>query len=115
MEKQELRIGNTIYYETEHGDLITHTVDIDSLIWLSEDEKGFNLVHTPITLTEELLIERGFDLNSIINHAIKGNVVLSCFRGVWAFKHTGSELNHLHELENIYYDLTKKALTKINL
>ena len=126
MKKEELRIGNTIYYETEHGDLITHTVDIDSLIWLSEDEKGFNLVHTPITLTEELIIKLGGEIEILYQNEpleahrlkfgrIQGfNLFYNHISDITPLGPYNVPVKYLHEFQNLYYTLKNQEL-EINL
>lgn len=113
MKVQELRLGNYLFIGG-----IERYVKV-SAIFLSHfkctDESGIDFNNhqnniKPIKLTEEILLKCGFDLNSIPYHAIKGQVVLSLFRGVWAFKHVHTEVKYLHQLQNLYWCLTGKEL-----
>jgi hypothetical protein len=78
----ELRIGNLVNYDTAEGDVFTNVIDWEDLKWLSEDEKGFNLVHNPIPLTEEWLLKFPKDLH---------------------LKDIPSWINYIHELQNWYF------------
>jgi len=51
----ELRTGNQLNYQTAEGDVLPTKIDWQDLKWLEEDPKGFNAVHAPITLTEDLM------------------------------------------------------------
>jgi hypothetical protein len=53
IKKEDLRIGNILNYTTSENDIYKTTIDWQDLKWISEDQKGFNLVHDPIPLTEE--------------------------------------------------------------
>ena len=60
MEARELRIGNILNYDTAEGEILPSVIDWQDLKWISEDTKGFNLVHSAIPLTEEWLLRFGF-------------------------------------------------------
>lgn len=57
----ELRIGNALNYDTSEGQILPITVEWHHLQWISEDPKGFNLVHSPMPLTEDVLLRFGFE------------------------------------------------------
>ena len=59
----ELRTGNLLNYDTSEGRYIANKIDWQDLKWLDEDAKGFNLVHTPIPLTEQWIKELGFEVD----------------------------------------------------
>ena len=54
IQANELRVGNLLNYQTAEGGVVTITTDFNAIQWATEDPKGFNLVHTPIPLTEEM-------------------------------------------------------------
>ena len=56
----ELRTGNILNYHTAEGDILPMLINWNHLKWLDEDSKGFNLVHSPIPLSEEWLLKRGW-------------------------------------------------------
>lgn len=92
----ELRCGNTVNYFTEEGDYIPTVIDWQHLKWLTEDPKGFNLVHLPIQITDEWLLEFG------LIKKVKTEYQVSI------------PLEYIHELQNLYFDLTGHELkTKI--
>jgi len=59
IKKEELRIGNILNYTTSENEIYKTKLDWQDLKWISEDQKGFNLVHDPIPLTEEWLLKFG--------------------------------------------------------
>lgn len=94
IQANELRIGNLLNYQTAEGDVVTLTTDFHAIQWATEDTKGFNLVHTPIPLTEEWLIKFGFDSFS------------ECGRKTGTFGHL--------KINGIYFDLNNKKLIFID-
>ena len=56
----DLKCGNILNYDTAEGEILPTVIDWQDLKWLTEDPKGFNLVHSPIPLTEELILKFGF-------------------------------------------------------
>lgn len=91
------------------------TVDWYDLEWISEDPEGFNLVHDPIQLTEEILAKAGFHLNKDRSkyamtgkwyHIVENN-------GEFVFRGLGASVvvvKTLHHLQNLYYALTGEEL-----
>ena len=59
----DLKCGNFLNYDTAEGEILPTVIDWQDLKWLTEDSKGFNLVHSPIPLTEEWLLKFGFSLS----------------------------------------------------
>ena len=55
----DLKCGNVLNYYTAEGEILPTVIDWQDLKWLTEDPKGFNLVHSPIPLTEEHLKKFG--------------------------------------------------------
>ena len=125
MKATELRIGNLVNYDTAEGDVFTNVIDWQDLKWLSEDEKGFNLVHNPIPLTEEWLKKLGFKLvfagqgdgyiyqcgelcKSITIHSRDRNKFLYS-----TFNSCEINIQYVHQLQNLYFALTNEELTLI--
>src|SRR5688572_13873392 len=53
----ELRSGNQLHYLSAEGETLLAKIDWQDLKWLEEDSKGFNAVHNPIILTEDIMIK----------------------------------------------------------
>ena len=114
----ELRIGNLVNYDTAEGDILPNIIDWQDLKWLSEDEKGFNLVHNPIPLTEEWLLKFGattFDGNFIIERFrliykpnYKYYYVVDKYSNVYY-----SKVEFVHEWQNLFHSMNGKELTLI--
>lgn len=117
IQANELRIGNLLNYQTAEGDIVTVEVNLQLMQWLINDTKGFNLVHSPITLSEELLVKFGFEkiyksqihatywienLSYYFWHE-KGNQYADC---------KGLQVNcvYIHQLQNLYFSLTGEEL-----
>jgi len=121
MKANELRIGNLVNYTTAEGDVLTNVIDWQDLKWLSEDEQGFNLVHDPISLTEEWLLRFGFKEFLIDEtwYFIKNDFVFE-ISGIIGF-HNYNELEsicfnenkckYVHQLQNLYFALTGEELS----
>jgi hypothetical protein len=121
MKANELRIGNLLNYQTAEGDILTATIDWQDLKWLSEDEKGFNLVHNPILLTEDWLLKFGFkysltlddfmfkDKNDIFEMQPYKKGFLNSV--TWCDNEILQELKYVHQLQNLYFALTGEELS----
>jgi hypothetical protein len=110
MKATELRIGNLVNYDTAEGDVFTNVIDWQDLKWLSEDEKGFNLVHNPIPLTEEWLLKFGVKDNRL---GLFDFVKVSDDVGYHIYfigRHL-IEIQYVHQIQNIYFASTNKELT----
>jgi hypothetical protein len=57
----DLKCGNILNYHTAEGEILPTVIDWQGLKWLTEDSKGFNLVHSPIKLNDSLIIRLGFE------------------------------------------------------
>ena len=112
---QELRIGNIINYTTAENDILPTTIDWQDLKWISEDQKGFNLVHDPIELTKEWLLNFGFkkNLSSWTNWERPDltKEVRIRIQGKYLF-YNGRIINSVHQVQNLYFALTGKELKK---
>jgi len=121
----ELRIGNLLNYQTAEGDVVTLTTDFGTIQWVTEDPKGFNLVHSPIPLTEDWLVKFGFEKPSIVGSymklflsddekppslqilLIKKDVIKIYRSGICAYE---AKCEYLHQLQNLYFALTGQEL-----
>ena len=116
IEVNELRCGNILHYITAEGDILTTTLDWQDIKWISEDPKGFNLVHSPIRLDGDNVIKLGFDFFHKHNLGYKGNseyLTLSDWFGCIDVFYCNNqiEIYFVHELQNLYYSLTGIELT----
>ena len=112
IQANELRVGNLLNYQTAEGDVVIDTIDFHAIQWATEDPKGFNLIHTPIPLTEKWLIKLGFDSLYISDNGI-----------TFRFEKIGSDwichiddsiilkIQYVHTLQNLYFALTGQELT----
>jgi hypothetical protein len=117
IQPQELRIGNILNYTTAENDILPTTIDWQDLKWISEDQKGFNLVHHPIALTEEWLLKFGFHKKGLWykkdDAFIIGWIDNKSQISVGVNRNYSITYRYVHQLQNLYFALTKKEL-KIN-
>ena len=116
MDAKELRIGNTLNYTTSENDVVHTTIDWQNLKWISEDFEGFNLVHSPIPLTEEWLVNFGFEKNNFtLLYELKINCFTISFEDqepfAWYVESVGIDIEYVHELQNLHFGLTGEELT----
>jgi hypothetical protein len=115
----ELRIGNLLNYDTSEGDVVVITTDFGTMQWATVDPKGFNLVHSPIPLTEDWLVKLGcidtiYELKikakrKIIQFKFSSKIVATGERCGWycvKYKH----IKYVHQLQNLYFALTGEEL-----
>jgi len=124
IQANELRIGNLLNYDTAEGDVIIKATDFNVIHWASEDPKGFNLVHTPIPLTEEWLVKLGANNPNpflidkywvlFLSNEEKPSLLLIlngisriCKNGICGYE---VKCEYVHELQNLYFALTGKEL-----
>jgi hypothetical protein len=109
MKVQELRIGNLVNFNGVNYKI--ELLDLDGYIGLS-DIILFEHVHIddlkPIELTEEWLIKFGFKkfVPDFINPSL---LIRNTTEGFKIIRH-GIMVNHLHQLQNLYFALTGKEL-----
>ena len=121
MKAQELRIGNLVNYQTAEGDILVARIDWQGLKWISKDEKGFNIAHSAIPLTEEWLLKFGFEEYEFEDEIF--GYVLNDFGYVNEFKFMirifidfegiliQKPIKFVHQLQNLYFALTGEELT----
>lgn len=126
----DLKCGNALNYDTGNEGILPTVIDWQDLKWLAEDQKGFNLVHSPIPLTAEHLNKFGFSdrdyNNGYIGKEIEGGGIIMDFvlskpyskGGEWNNTYTFDYENYrftrmefVHELQNLYFGITREWLT----
>ena len=126
----DLKCGNILNYDTAEGEILPTVIDWQDLKWLTEDPKGFNLVHSPIPLTEEWLLKFGFNKDykkgyigkdfSNQDFVLTEPFVMGDWQKGYAFEFTTGgwskykEFNYVHELQNFYFTLTSEELTQVS-
>ena len=109
MDAKELRIGNNIEY------CGTDFIVISEMIGLAEED---NNIFEPIPLTEEWLFKFGFQIDDKDECYIYDTVhLVSLYKGInGGYQriingyNDGVELNHVHQLQNLYFALTGEEL-----
>ena len=109
----ELRTGNLLWYDTAEGDILTTSIDWQDLKWLDEDPKGFNLVHTAITLTEEWLVKMGLKPEDGKFKTTNWSGLFFEYSSQWHLKRSTNNgiidicygFEHVHQLQNLYFAL----------
>lgn len=123
IQANDLRIGNKVYYsdQNENPEPTIIEIGLTDLILLVNKVKSVN--YLPIPLTEKILMDCGFLVRSgewcyathkistdfTINNRVDGNWR---FTPIWCSDYV--PIQHLHELQNLFYSLTKTELI-INL
>jgi hypothetical protein len=112
----ELRIGNLVCY---HGDedlpCLLDATDIKNIAdkYMNNDE-----IHSPIPITEEILLKCGFELNyggQLPDYIQRGGFVLFWYEEKLSanfgyMADLSVEIQYLHELQNLYFALTGTEL-----
>ena len=118
MEANELRIGNYVYPFDDIYLVSNKTIIEDCIQVCFKDFENTNELH-PISLTEDWLLKLGFrnvsnNWYNIFANENTFNVYLfeneSGFR-VEIVNQSIAVLNYVHELQNLYFALTKQELT----
>jgi hypothetical protein len=110
-----LKCGNILNYDTAEGEILHTVIDWQDLKWLTEDSIGFNMVHSPIRLNEDVVKKLGFVFFHKHNLGYKGeseDLFLSDWTGEIKVFFGGKpmEIYFVHELQNLYYSLTGMML-----
>lgn len=110
----DLKCGNILNYDTAEGEIMPTVIDWQDLKWLTEDPKGFNLVHSPVNISSEWLEKLGFCKTQNQTHKVR-----VCLDGDDFIKHQMTyqfnsqfvcKLKYVHELQNLHYSLTGEML-----
>jgi hypothetical protein len=111
----ELKCGNILNYDTAEGEILPTVIDWQDLKWLTEDPKGFNLVHSPIYLDNEWLEKLGFDKTQNETHKVRVGLDGDDFikhQMTYQFnRQFVCKLKYVHELQNLHYSLTGEMLS----
>jgi hypothetical protein len=115
----DLKCGNLLNYDTAEGEILPTVIDWQDLKWLTEDPKGFNLVHSPIKLTNEMLLSFGFkDEGTHLQLNLANNWSFEWFDNLLGFSlckgNKGLKLGkieYVHELQNLHYSFTGVMLS----
>lgn len=123
----DLKCGNILNYHTSEGDVLPTIIDWHDLKWLTEDPEGFNLVHSPIPLTEEWLADFNFENTYRSEFRLKFDHIthqeigfdFSCvgYKSMEGFRFYGHyiKIQCVHQLQNLFYCLTGVMLSGSNL
>ena len=114
----ELRTGNLFLYDigVDSDGVGTEwqptALDWQDIKWCGEDPKGFNLVHSPIPLTEEWLLRFGFENDpSDYQWIFKDKFCIDYFQdeeGFWFLP--SNRIYTVHQLQNLYHALYGEEL-----
>ena len=110
--KEDLMIGDKLYYQTEEGLMVT-TLDWQDLKWVSEDEKGFNLAHKPIPLEEDILLKCGNEKELMSDGFYRYNLNgVGIDMPYFEFCHNDNsiEIKYVHQYQQLYKSLTQQDL-----
>jgi hypothetical protein len=102
-----LRIGNLLQVGNEIEKL--------ELVDFADMYENSTLIHyQPIPLTEEWLLKLGFTKSLIFNsYYINSDIEINIFDNIFWYdtKNDSIEIQSVHELQNLFYALTKRELT----
>ena len=111
----DLKCGNILNYDTAEGEILHTVIDWQDLKWLTEDPKGFNLVHSPIYLSGKWLEKLGFDKIQNENHKVRigldGDDFIKSQMTYQFNRHFVCKIKYVHELQNLHYSLTGETLS----
>jgi len=105
----DLRVGNLVNYHTAEGYIFPSKMDWPDFKWIDEDEEGFNLVHSPIPITEELLIKAGAIKIGENSYNLHG-MLINLTNDKWIEYVHQIELEGIHHLQNFFYFTRGKEL-----
>ena len=111
IKKTDLRVGNLLNYHTAEGGIMPIKIYWVQFNWIDEDEKGFNLVHSPIPISEELIIKAGGIRlgKSVTSYNLHG-MQINFTDGKWIEYVHQIELEGMHHLQNVFYFTRGKEL-----
>ena len=120
-----MKCGNILNYDTAEGEILPTVIDWQDLKWLTEDPKGFNIVHSPIELTNDILVKLGFQLfpsGYYCKNITSDNFYYTIGRvhdrelrftmeSYGKALSTRLKIKYFHELQNLHYSLTGVMLS----
>ena len=119
----DLRINNYVYYNNEHNEigiitkLITDIITDINYVGINNriDVHYLNKHINPIPLTEEWLLNFGYWKldNKDIHFVTKGHTIWKC-DNLFMCDKNGLIIKSVHQLQNLYFALTKEELTLNN-
>jgi len=111
----DLKCGNILNYDTAEGEILPTVIDWQDLKWLTEDPKGFNLVHSGIELSEDVFCVNGFvetyRSEFTVKYEFKDFVEIEMVWNKtfgWRLKYLQIviPIKYFHEFQNFYFCLT---------
>lgn len=118
MESKELRIGNYVSIDLKGGLEIKHEpITASGLLDFHHNKDKSSFRYKPIPLTEEWLVKFGFKKNEtycfidIKNNIQLMNISNKYFRLYYRGVSLIIDIYYVHQLQNLYFDLTQKELT----
>ena len=113
----ELRVGNVLMYTGSDEGPMRCKIDAMDIFFCQNRNEEFNSIHQRIPITEEILLEMGFQIH--------GRRISKDWFYLWSDnqkivfalaemqEETGAYLviNFLHQLQNLYFALTGEELT----
>ena len=113
MNVAELRIGN-LYESVKFKMAVSCTLsDMYELCVQSDgsyDDPPIKNMFRPIPLSVDWLFELGFRESKTNGMMYRGKIMLFKGRGQWKVVHHDVAVKYVHQLQNLYYDLTGKKL-----
>lgn len=109
IQANELRIGNKILYTHPEYESLINTVTVEDIEQCLIDNCGFNKIHAPILLTEDILLKCGFNWIGL-GGMIKDNYFIRHEGCLTMCMKSGVLLTAVHQLQNLYFALTKQEL-----
>ena len=116
----DLKCGNILNYDTAEGENLPTVIDWQDLKWLTEDPKGFNLVHSGIELSEDVFCVNGFvetyRSEFTVKYEFKDFVEIEMVWNKtfgWRLKYLQIviPIKYFHEFQNFYFCLTGVMLS----
>ena len=119
----ELRIGNYLTYHTPDDTDMPCKIDAQDILNISTNYMHNAEIHSPIPLTEEILLKCGFVKNELGDIILNGLMLAHITSDDnFQFEYTSPimewkiiDLKYLHQLQNLIHALTNTELNNITL